>query len=79
MPDDQAQKLAMIADADSILAATLAPHAPAAPVTPGDIRLAARSALAQIDPALPKLPGGHPLAAIAGDLRQLATAAGRRC
>ena len=75
VPDEQAQKLAIIADANSILAATLAPQAPPAPITPGDIRLAARSALAQIDPALPRLPGGHPLVAIAGVLRQMTTAA----
>ena len=74
VPDDQAQKLAIIADANTILAATLSAHQAAAPVTPRDIRLAAKSALAQIDPALPKLPSGHPLATIAGDLRQMATA-----
>ena len=38
------------------------------------IRLAAKTALAQIDPALAKLPKDHPLAAIDGDLRQLQTA-----
>ncbi len=75
LPDDQQQKLAIIADAQSILAATMAPPAtPAAPITPGQVRLAAKSALAQIDPALAKLPPDHPLAAIAGDLRQLQTA-----
>jgi uncharacterized protein len=75
VPDDQQQKLAIIADAQSILAATLAPPAtPSAPITPDQVRLAAKSALAQIDPALAKLPPDHPLAAIAGDLRQLQTA-----
>jgi hypothetical protein len=75
VPDDQQQKLAIIADAESILAATLAPPAtPSAPLTPGQVRLAAKTALAQIDPALTKLPPDHPLAAIAGDLRQLQNA-----
>jgi len=75
VPDDQQQKLAIIADAQSILAATLAPPVtPPAPLTSDQVRLAAKTALAQIDPALAKLPPDHPLAAIAGDLRQLQTA-----
>ena len=41
-----------------------------APITPDQIRLAAKSALAQIDPALAKLPKDHPLAAIAADLHR---------
>jgi hopanoid biosynthesis associated RND transporter like protein HpnN len=74
VPDDQQAKLAIIADANSILAPTLLPHAPAAPVTPDQIRLAAKTALAQIDPALAKLPKDHPLAAISADLHRLLTA-----
>jgi uncharacterized protein len=74
VPDDQQTKLAIIADANSILTPTLLPHPPAAPITPEQIRLAAKSALAQIDQALPKLPKDHPLAAIAEDLRKLRTA-----
>ncbi len=75
VPDDQQQKLAIIADGQSILAATLAPPVtPPAPITPDQVRLAAKTALGQIDPALAKLPPDHPLAAIAGDLRQLQTA-----
>jgi hopanoid biosynthesis associated RND transporter like protein HpnN len=74
VPADQKQKLAVINDAASILAATLAPHGAAAPVTPDQIRLAAKAALAQIEPALPKLPKDHPLAAIAGDLQQMQAA-----
>ena len=78
VPDEQQQKLAVIADAQSILAATMAPPAtPSAAITPDQVRLAAKSALAQIDPALAKLPPDHPLAAIAGDLRQLQTASDR--
>jgi hopanoid biosynthesis associated RND transporter like protein HpnN len=71
VPDDQQQKLAIIADANSILTPTLLPQPPAAPITPEQIRMAAKTALAQIDPALPKLPKDHPLAAIADDLHRL--------
>ena len=74
VPDDQQAKLAIIADANSILAPTLLPHSPAAPVTPDQIRLAAKTALAQIDPALEKLPKDHPLVAIAADLHRLLNA-----
>ena len=74
VPDDQQAKLAIIADANSILAPTLLPHAPPAPITPEQIRLAAKTALAQIDPALAKLPKDHPLAAIDADLHTLLTA-----
>ncbi len=69
VPDDQPLKLALIADANTILAPTLATPPPAAPITTGQIRLAAMSALAQIEPALRKLPAAHPLADIAHDLR----------
>ena len=71
MPNDQPQKLAVIADANTILAPTLAPHGSAAPLTAEDMRLAAKTALAQIDPALAKLPKGHPLALIVDDLRRM--------
>jgi len=74
VPADQQQKLAVIADANTILAPTLAPHGSASPVTAEDIRLAAKSALAQIDPALVKLPKDHPLALVATDLRRMLTA-----
>ena len=58
---------------NSILAPTLLPHAPPAPITPEQIRLAAKTALSQIDPALAKLPKDHPLAAIDADLHRLLT------
>ena len=75
IPQEQKAKLAVIADANAILAPTLAPPlTPAAPITPDQVRMAAKAALAQIEPALPKMPPGSPLAAIAGDLRQLGTA-----
>lgn len=74
VPDDQAQKLAIIADANGILAPTLQPHGSAAPVTAEQVRMAAKTALAQIEPALPKLPKGGPLSEIANDLQRLQTA-----
>ncbi len=74
VPDDQPAKLALIADANNILAATLSPREPAAAVTPEQVRLAAHTALEQIKPALPKLPADHPLAALAGDLERASTA-----
>jgi uncharacterized protein len=74
VPDEQQAKLAIIADANSILTPTLLPHAEAAPITPDQIRLAAKTALAQIDPALAKLPKDHPLDAIADDLHGLLNA-----
>jgi hopanoid biosynthesis associated RND transporter like protein HpnN len=74
VPTDQKERLATIADANSILAPTMAARDPAAPVTPDQMRMAAESALAQIEPALPKLAKDHPLAAIAADLRALAKA-----
>ena len=74
VPADQQQKLATIADANTILAPTLTPHGTAAPVTPDQIRMAAKAALAQIEPALAKLPKDHPLAALAEDMRRLDTA-----
>ncbi|HET7883145.1 MAG TPA: MMPL family transporter, partial [Acetobacteraceae bacterium] len=74
VPEDQQAKLAIVADANSILSPTLLPHPAPAPITADQVRLAAKTALAQIDPALPKLPRDHPLAAIDGDLHRLLTA-----
>lgn len=74
VPRDQQSKLALIADAYTILAPTLALRSPAAPVTAEQIRLAADTALAQIEPALLKLPRDHPLVDVAADLRKLRTA-----
>lgn len=75
VPNDQKQKLAVIADAKEILAPTLAPPpTPPAPITANQVRTAAKAALARIEPALPKLPPNSALAAIAGDLRQLGVA-----
>jgi uncharacterized protein len=74
VPQDQTPKLALIADADSILAPTLLAPGTVAPVTPAQIRLAATTALAQINPVLGKLPAGSPLIAIDADLKRLVQA-----
>jgi hypothetical protein len=74
VPDDQPQKLALIADANGIMAPTLLAPSSVAPVTPAEIRLAAKAALAQIDPALGKLKADHPLRAIDADLKRLEVA-----
>lgn len=71
VPEDQKAKLALIADAASLLSPTLNASPQASPVTPADLRLATKTALAQIDAALPKLAPDAPLALIAGDLKQL--------
>jgi hopanoid biosynthesis associated RND transporter like protein HpnN len=74
VPTDQPAKLALIADAANILGPTLSARTPAAPVTPDAIRLAARTASGQLAKALPKLPAGDPLVALAHDLDALGQA-----
>jgi len=74
VPKDQPDKLAIIADAASILAPTLAPPEPAAPVTPDQIRMAAKTASEHIQVALPKVAKDDPLVAIAADLAALRSA-----
>ncbi len=74
VPQDQPAKLALVADAAGLLAPTLAPRGPAAAVTVGDLRLAARTALAQLQRVAPRLPPDGPLAAIASDLAALEAA-----
>ena len=72
VPKDQTQKLALVADTANILAPTLLPPETIPPVTPTEIRTAARSALGDIVPALARLPRDHPLVSIADDLRRVA-------
>jgi hopanoid biosynthesis associated RND transporter like protein HpnN len=71
VPKDQSPKLALVADAASVLQATLAPREPAAPITAEQIRLALRSALSQIEPVLSKLPADSPFARLAVALQAL--------
>ncbi len=74
VPADQAAKLALLSDAQNVLGATLAPRpAPAAPVTPADIRLAASTALKQLQRAGTG-PAAAPIQPIVDDLTTLTTA-----
>ena len=74
VPEDQAAKLAIIADAANILASTLSSRTPAAPVSPADLRLATRTAAAGLTRATVKLPPESPIALVAADLRALQAA-----
>ena len=73
VPSDQQAKLALIADAASLLSPSLAPRSAGAPVTAPDLRLAAQAAGAQLAHAV-TLPGGQALAPIAHSLAQLQNA-----
>ena len=72
VPANQQAKLDAISDTESLLAPTLNPG-PAAPVTPGDIRIAATTALKAINGARKKIPADSPLLAIGADLATLVT------
>jgi uncharacterized protein len=74
VPQDQQKKLALIDDANNILAPTLLAPGKVTSPTPDQIRLAAKTALAQIDPAVAKIPADHPLIAIRNDLRRVEAA-----
>ena len=74
VPTDQQAKLALIADASNILSSTLSNRTPPAPVTPADLRLAARTAAEGLSRATAKLPPESPIALVAADLRQLQAA-----
>jgi hypothetical protein len=71
VPTDQSAKLAIIADAASILDVTLAPRSPPAPVSAPDLRLAASTALTGMQRAAAKLPPGLVITGIADALRRL--------
>jgi hopanoid biosynthesis associated RND transporter like protein HpnN len=74
LPRDQTKKLAMIADAASLLDPTLSPPEAVPPVTSDGLRQAARALEAKLHDVADKLPAGDPLLAIAGDLDRLQTA-----
>lgn len=71
VPEDQTGKLAMIADAATILETTLAPPAKLPPVTAQDLRAATVSLDDTLRGLLPKLTPDNPLRPIAGDLHRL--------
>ncbi len=74
VPDEQDQKLAILSDAQQILGPTLSAPPAGAPATPADIRMAAKTALAQIEQALPHVPANSALVQLAQALRALTTA-----
>ena len=74
VPEDQPAKLALIADAASILASTLSVRTPSAPVGAADLRLATQTAATGLTRAVAKLAPDSPIAQIAGDLRALQAA-----
>ncbi|MGC2200655.1 MAG: MMPL family transporter [Stellaceae bacterium] len=76
VPEDQKQKLALISDAATLIGPSLTPIDTPPPPTVEEIRTAAEKAHNNIAPALAKLPADHVLAAIEGDLAELAAAPG---
>lgn len=75
VPDQQDMKLAMIAQAQNILAPTLvAPGTPVAPATAADIRLSMKMAADGITKARAQLPATSPLLGIAAAMDQLQSA-----
>jgi hopanoid biosynthesis associated RND transporter like protein HpnN len=71
LPDHQPEKLALIQDAASVLAATLAPPGAVPPVTPASLRQATVSLAEALAKVLPKLSANDPMRMIAGDLNAL--------
>src|SRR5262249_23571986 len=74
VPADQPAKLALIADARNLLRLTLAPGSAGERPEPQEIRASVRAALHQIDSKLSELPSDSVMAALADDLRRLASA-----
>jgi hopanoid biosynthesis associated RND transporter like protein HpnN len=74
VPQDQGEKLPMIADAAELLRATLAPPAQVAPVTADALRDAVRTVAARLTGVVPRLPAGSPLVQIAAELTRLQAA-----
>lgn len=74
VPGDQPAKLALIADAASLLGPTLAERSPAAPVTPEALRTAARSTAEALSGLDAMTPLGGLLTDVARQLTRLASA-----
>jgi hopanoid biosynthesis associated RND transporter like protein HpnN len=74
VPENQAEKLPMIADAADVLNVTLAPPVSVPPVTPDALREATKTLAGKLAPILKLLPPDHLLASIAADLTRLQTA-----
>ena len=74
LPEHQVEKLALIQDAASVLAATLSPPSAAPNVTPEALRTATVSLSESLDKVLNRLSPDDPMRLIAGDLRDLRNA-----
>ncbi len=74
VPEDQAEKLPLLADAATLLGPTLDVHPTGPRPDAAALRQAAQSAAAALQGVLDKLPAGSTLAAIAADLATLAKA-----
>src|SRR5262249_20840116 len=74
VPQDQEAKLALVADAATLMGPSLALFETAAPPTAGEIRTVAKSAHDKTAPALAKRPADQVLIAIDEDLAKLAAA-----
>ncbi|MBO0737430.1 MAG: MMPL family transporter, partial [Alphaproteobacteria bacterium] len=74
VPEDQEAKLAVIADAETLIGPSLSAHAPAPAPSPEEVRTAAKKAQNKLANALAKRPDDHVLVSIAGDLAKLAVA-----
>ncbi len=72
VPENQAEKLPLIADAASVLAITLAPPAQTPPVTRRGLAPGGRTTATKLTAILPRLQPGDPLIAITADLVRLA-------
>jgi len=77
VPEDQAEKLPLIADAATLLAPTLDVDADGQRPDAAALRLAAQSAAAALDSVRDKMPEGSTLGAITADLTKLAAASDR--
>jgi uncharacterized protein len=75
VPENQQTKLALIADAATLIGPSLSSHDPLAAPAAEEIREAARDAREKMAPAVAKMPGDQVLAAIAEELAKLAAAA----
>ena len=74
VPQEQTEKLAMIADANGVLAPTLSPPATDPAPDAAALRQSATALAGKLRAVLPKLGAGDPLRAISGDLDRLQSA-----
>ncbi len=71
VPQDQAPKLALVADAASVLGPTLSASPTPVPITASDLRMAADATAAQLGHVADRLPADSPMRPILADLKAL--------